>query len=168
MGLDAFIKFEKIPGESRDARCPEWIEVLAFSWGMRQPSGGSSAGGKSERCDFDNFTFKKSLDRASPLLARACATGKPQGGKGGMVALHLFRAIGEKQPYYGIGMVNVVVTSVKMEALASAADFSLPVETVSLSFSAIEWTYIYTDQRTGKPGGTVDVMWDLAANKLTS
>ncbi|MBM4037671.1 MAG: type VI secretion system tube protein Hcp [Planctomycetes bacterium] len=161
MAFDAFLQIDKISGESQDERYEDSIEVLSFSWGVRQPSAGQGAGGRGERCDFDNFTFTKTVDRASPLLAMACASGK----RHAFAQLVLHRATGEKQGYYGMELRDVVIASVRMEGDPKGHG-GLPIETVSLSFSKIIWHYVLTDKQTGKPGGSVVGSWDLAANRL--
>ena len=79
MAFDAFIKIEGIPGESTDDKHKDWIEVLSYSTGVSQPSAGSASSGggaSSERADFQDFSIVKTLDKASPKLALACARGE--------------------------------------------------------------------------------------------
>jgi type VI secretion system secreted protein Hcp len=84
MAVDAFLKIGGIEGEST----------------------ASSAGGASEeRVDFNGFGFTKSLDKASPLLALACASGKHID----TIVLELCRA----------GSVSVLAIQTKTQATCS-------------------------------------------------
>ncbi len=163
MSVDVFLKLDKIDGECDDLVHREWIELLWFSWGVRQQAGAIRAVGaadRSERCDFDEFTFRKTLDAASPKLAIACARGSHLK----EALLEVCRAAGDKLPYYKIRLREVVVSSVKMEAQVGAEQ-GLPTETVALNFASMEWLYVQTDLRTGKPMGQVKACWDLKDNK---
>jgi len=156
MPRDFFLKLERIEGESDDLMYPLWIEILSFSWGMRQRAGEGL--GSTGRTDFDSLTITKNVDKTSPQLAEACCTRtRPQRAR-----LVLCRATGNKAMYYEIKLEKVVVASVKMEAQGGPG---LPVETVQLNFDEIEWTYYGTDHKTGRPLGQVSARFSLRANK---
>jgi type VI secretion system secreted protein Hcp len=77
MALDFFLQITGIPGESRDDKHKDWIDVLAWSWGETHPAAphtGSGAGvGK---VAFQDFSFTMSVSKASPALFLACASGQ--------------------------------------------------------------------------------------------
>ena len=78
MPFDAFLKIETIPGECTDDKHKDWIEILSYSHGVAQLSSGSvsSGGGRSaQRCDHQDFSISKALDKASPKLALSCCNG---------------------------------------------------------------------------------------------
>jgi type VI secretion system secreted protein Hcp len=162
MSFDAFLKLDKVPGECADLVHQEWIELLSFAWGVRQPAGtvGTGVGARPERCEFEDFTFSKLLDAASPKLAIACA----RGDRLREAVLQLHRATGEKQKYYEVKLSQVVVASVKMDADANGSN-ALPAETVTLSFAKIEWIYTSTDLASGRQKGDVRANWDLESNR---
>ena len=71
---DAFLKIDGIPGESTDSKHEEWIEILSFSHGVSQPS--TVVGGTTARCNHQDFSIVKALDKASPKLALYCCNGE--------------------------------------------------------------------------------------------
>ena len=71
MAVDTFLQIEKIPGESTDEKHENWIEVLSFNHGISQMASASqsSAGAKTvARCDHQDFSIVKELDKASPRI----------------------------------------------------------------------------------------------------
>lgn len=77
MASDIFAKIGDIKGESLDAQHKDEIEVFSWSWGVTQTgSVGHGGGGGAGKASFQDFTFMHRLDKASPLLMKACATGE--------------------------------------------------------------------------------------------
>lgn len=162
MALDAFIKIENIPGESTDEAHADWMEILSYHHGVSQRGTGSfSSGGgpASERCDHEQFTFRKNIDKASPKLNLMCCKGLDVG----EVNLEVCRATGAKTPYLKVKMEDAMITSVRHGATSNGQE-SLPVEEVSLSYRKIWWTYTETDHRSGEAKGDVEHHWDLELN----
>jgi type VI secretion system secreted protein Hcp len=163
MAFDSFIKIDGIPGESTDDKHKDWVEVLSFSHGLSQPSAGSrsTAGAASaERCNHQNFSIVKVLDKASPKLALHCCNGKHIAS----ISLELCRATGDKQKYMEVKLSHVIVADYRPGGSAGGSE-ALPMEEVSFNYGKIEWTYTETDHATGKPKGDVKTHWDLVANK---
>src|SRR3954447_4167635 len=63
---DVLLKLDGIPGESVDARHADEIEVLSYSWGVTAADGASA--------QFEGFSFKKRVDRASARLFVSAAS----------------------------------------------------------------------------------------------
>jgi type VI secretion system secreted protein Hcp len=163
MAFDCFLQVEGIPGESTDDKHKDWIEVLSYSHGVSQPSSGSASSGggrSSERCNHQDLTVTKTLDKASPKLALYCCNGAhiPK------ITVELCRATGDKQKYMQYLLSDAIVSSVRPGG-ASKGDGALPVEEVSFSYGKIEWVYTETDHKSGKAKGDVKAHWDLTANK---
>jgi type VI secretion system secreted protein Hcp len=98
MAFDCFLKIDGIPGESSDDKHKEWIELLSYSHGLSQTGSGSvSSGGarSAERCDHQDFSVVKTLDKASPKLALFCCNGTHIK----KINVELCRAAGDKQKY---------------------------------------------------------------------
>ncbi len=77
MATDTFAKIGDIKGESQDDKHKEEIELLSWSWGVNQTgtaSHGSGAG--AGKASFSDFSFAHYVDKASPNLMKACATGE--------------------------------------------------------------------------------------------
>lgn len=163
MAFDAFLKLSTIPGESSDDKHKEWIETLSYHLGVSQPGSGSASSGgapNAERANFSDFSIVHTLDKASPKLFLACATGQhiPE------VKLELCRATGDKQKYMEYKMTDVLVSGVRPGGSSQGGD-ALPLEEVSFNFSKIEVIYTETDHKSGKPKGDVKANWDRSSNR---
>lgn len=163
MAFDCFLKIEGIPGECTDDKHKDWIEVLSYNHGLAQPTSGSrsTAGARSaERCDHQDLSVVKVLDKASPKLSLFCCNGAHIG----KITMSLCRATGDKQKYMEYVLSDVIVSSVRPGGSAQGGE-ALPMEEVSFNYGKIEWIYTQTDHKTGKPKGDVKANWDLTVNK---
>ncbi len=158
MAASIFARIGTIKGESRDARHQDEIEVLSWSWGVSRPDTMShGGGGGAGKTSFHDFTFTHHVDKASPLLMRACATGEHI-----RDATITVRKAGKgQQEYLVITMTDVLVTSVSMSVSASE---DATAEGVTLTFAKVDLVY-----RPQKPDGSLDAgihfTHDLKANK---
>jgi type VI secretion system secreted protein Hcp len=157
MASDIFAKLGDIKGESIDDKHKDEIEVLSWSWGVSNAGemrGGS--GGGEGKASFHDLSFTHKIDKASPALMQACATG-----------VHLkdatitHRKAGKgQQEFLVIKMNDVIVTGVSH---GGPADFNTS-ETVSLTFGKVDFEY-----RAQKPDGSLEpglhFKFDLQANK---
>ena len=160
MPADVFLQIEGIPGESTDDEHANWIEVLSYSHGVSQSSAGSrSTGGAASggRCDHQDFSIVKELDKASSELNLHCSNGKHIK----KITLELCRATGDKQPYMKYVLEDVIVSSVSI----GGGGGGMPSESVTFNYGKINWVYTETDHKTGKKKGEVKKWWDLVANK---
>jgi len=162
MAFDAFLYIKGIEGESTDGAHTGWIEVLSYSHGLSQPATARSAAGSAagERCNHQDFSIVKVLDKTSPKLALWCCNGKhiPE------VKLELCRATGAKQKYMEYRMEDVIVSGVRPGGSAHGGE-TLPLEEVSFNYGKITWAYTETDHETGASKGDVRANWDLKTNK---
>lgn len=163
MAFDAFLKIEGIPGESTDDRHKDWIEVVSYNFSVTQrPSGSasSSGGASAERASFSDFCVVKALDKASPKLFEACATGRhiPS------VTLELCRAGGDKLKYMEYKLTNVII-SMNRPGGRSQSEESLPLEEISFNYGKIELAYTQQSRADGSGGGQVAAGWNLETNK---
>ena len=155
MATDIFAKVGDIEGESADDRHAREIDVLSFSWGMANASG-STPGGGAGKTSFQDLTFTHKVDKATPNLMKACATGKhlPE-------ATLTQRKAGRGSPeYFTIRMTDVIVTSV---ATAGAID-PPGTETISLSFGKVQLEYV-PQKADGSLDAPVVFKYDLKANR---
>lgn len=162
MAFDAFFKIDGIEGESTDSKHEKWIEVLSYNTSVSQPASisSSSHGSKSaERANFSDFHISKALDKASPLLASACATGQhfPK------ATLEICRAGEDKQVFMRYVLEEVMISSYATSA--SSHGENLPGEEVAVAYGKIEWNYIPLDQKTGRPKGNVSRKYDITKNQ---
>jgi len=160
MAGDCFLKIDGIPGESTDDKHKEWIEVLSYSSGVSQMSagdrstGGAAAGG---RCNHQDFSIVKELDKTSPTIDLFCCNGNHIK----KVAVELCRATGDKTKYMEYLMEDVIISSVSV----GGGGGGLPTESVTFNYGKITWNYIQTDHETGAPKGNIQKYWDLIHNK---
>jgi type VI secretion system secreted protein Hcp len=158
MALNLFIKIGDILGESTDKNHKDEISVLSWSWGVAQEGlafvGGSGAG----KPTFSNLTFTHRVDRASPNLFKACATGKHLKD----AKLTVRKAGTAPQEFLIISMSEVVVTQVT--PASTTADASL-IESVSLQFGKVDMEY-----KPQRADGTLDpgvhFTYDIQANQV--
>lgn len=164
MAYDTFVKIDGVPGESTDDKHKDWIEVLSFNHGITQPvsATASSAGGASaERCDHQDFSIVKYLDKASPKLYEFCSTGKHIKD----VTIEMCRAGGDKMKYLEVKMDEVIISHVAPGGSSGGND-GFPTESVSFNYGKIKWTYTQQKRADGSGGGNVTGGWDLTANKV--
>jgi type VI secretion system Hcp family effector len=159
MAADTFLKIDKIPGESTDKGHAGQIEVLSYNHGVSQMSSASAStgGGKTTaRCDHQDFSIVKELDKASPLLNLACCNGDHIE----KMTFELCLASGKKQPYMIYEFEKVIVSSVSI----GGGGGGTPTESVTFNYNKISWIYVETDHDTGKKKGEVKKHWNLSDN----
>ncbi len=160
MAGNIFAKIGDIKGESLDAKHKDEIEVLSFSWGVMNTvsaSQGQGTGSVSGQAIFRDLVIVHNLDKASPQLLAACATGQHL-----KDATITHRKAGKgQQEYLVVKLSDVIVTGVTH---GGAAGQPAP-ETVSLAFAKVDLEY-----RPRKPDGTLDAgihfKYDLKSNKI--
>jgi type VI secretion system secreted protein Hcp len=158
MAFDAFIEIDGIEGESTDSKYSGWIEVVFFGANMSQTisSTASSAGGASaERVDFDQFTFTKLLDKASPKIALACAAGTHIDS----IKIVLCRAGTEKIKFMEYRLTNCIISSI-----TTTGGGQFPHETIGINFGKINWVYTQQNRKGGGAAGNIAAGWNLQRN----
>lgn len=159
MAVDMFIKIGDFKGESNDKAKKEWIDVLAWSWGLSN-SGTThqGGGGGSGKANVQDLSFTKYVDASTHNLIAASFNGKHVA-KANLVVR---KAGGKGAPveYIKIEMTEVLVTSVSTGG--SGGEDRLT-ENVTLNFAKFKLEY--TPQ---KPDGSADtalpVTLDIASN----
>ena len=158
---DLFLKLDGIPGESRDDKHKDEIDLVAFSWGVEHPDDGGRPGGgrpggagRAGRPDFKPFSFQMRVNKASPALFLACASGKHI--KEALLSVR--KAGGRPLEYLKIKFTDVLVTSFEQ----SSGD-DTPAETVAFDFGSIDLAYTSQDV-SGAGGAVTQASWDLSQN----
>jgi type VI secretion system secreted protein Hcp len=145
MAADIFLKLDDFPGESRDAKHPDEIEVESFSWGVsNHGSLASGSGGGAGKATFQDLHFTTHVHKSSPLLMKACATGEHIK----KAVLTVRKAGGNQFDYYKVTLEDILVSSYNAGG-ASGGD--APADALSLNFAKIEFSYSIQ-----KPDGTLD------------
>lgn len=148
-----FLKLDGIDGESTDKRHKGDIEISSFSIGASAPRS-SGGGGGAGKVSFSSFTITKQIDKASPLLFRAAATGK-HFDKATVVFVR--KAGRGQQEYLEYKMSQVLVSSVQ----DGTSGGGRPTEQISFNFAKIEEIFLGSN---GKPVQQVSI--NLTQNKL--
>jgi type VI secretion system secreted protein Hcp len=157
MASDIFAKIGDIKGESLDDKHKDEIEVLSYSWGVTNAgSMAHGSGGGEGKATFHDMSFVHNVDKASPVLLQACATGTHM-----KEATITHRKAGKGQhEYLVVKMTDVIVTGVTHGGSGSG-DHS---ESVSLAFAKVALEY-----KPQKPDGSLDAgihfKYDLKAQK---
>jgi len=142
------LKIGGIAGESQDSRHKGEIEVESFSWGETTGTG---------RVNIQDFHIVKRVDKASPLLMLAAASG--QHFKSAVLTAQ--RPGQQPQELLTFKFADLMVSSYQ---IAAAVEQPLPADQVSFNFGQIEITY-----RPQRADGTLDapvtVGWDVKANR---
>jgi type VI secretion system secreted protein Hcp len=149
-----FLKIDGVAGESQDPQHIGEIEVESFSWGeSRLPPEALPAARKPT---IQDFQIVKHLDKASPVLMLAAASGQHFNS----AVLTAEKPEAAPQSYLTFTLGDLTVSSYQTEAPAGEP---VPVDRVSFSFGRIEMAY-----RPQRPDGTFDAPvtagWDVAAN----
>jgi type VI secretion system secreted protein Hcp len=154
-----------INGETTLKGFPNCIEVLSYSHGLAQHvlSTTSHTGRTVGRPDIQDMTISKTMDATSPLLNYNCAKAADLG----TIKLHLVRqdATGEEGDtgpafaYMVYEMEKAIISSVSV----GGGGGGQPVETLTLNFSKITWTYKPQKAALGENGNIVG-SWDQTTN----
>ncbi len=159
MAFDAFLKMDGIVGESADKFHKDEIEISSFSWGVTNTGTGSvGGGGGAGKASFQDLHFTSSISKASPLLAKFCATGEHI--KEGTLTVR--KAGGDKGfEFMKIKLTEVLVSSYQNGGSAGGGPGNdLPTDQFSLNFAKIQFDY--TVERTGE---TTEFVFDQRLNK---
>jgi type VI secretion system secreted protein Hcp len=157
MATDYFLKIEGIEGESTDKKHKNEIDLQSWSWGETQMGAHSGGGGGGAgKVSMQDFSFAMSVNKASPKLMLACASGEHIKG-----ALLVCRKAGkDQQEYLKIKFSDLLVSS--YQTGGSAGDV-IPTDQISLNFAKIEFEY-YPQKPDGGLDAKVVTGWDLKQN----
>ena len=157
MASDIFAKIGDIKGESLDDKHKDEIEVLSWSWGVDNPRPhGVGSGAGAGKATFHDLSFTHKIDKASPSLLKACATGQHL-----KDATITHRKAGKGQQEFLIVKMNDVIITAVAHGGTTAQPAS---ETVTLAFAKVDFEY-----KPQKPDGSLEAgihfKYDIKANK---
>jgi type VI secretion system secreted protein Hcp len=157
MAVSIFARIGTIQGESQDAKHKDEIEVLSWSWGLSQSGTIVHGGGGGEgKATFQDFNFTHYVDKATPVLMKACATGEHI--KEATITVR--KAGKDEQEYLVINMSDVLVTSIS----TSGSEGDTSMESVSLAFARVDLEY--SPQRSdGSLDAAVHFTYNVKANR---
>jgi type VI secretion system secreted protein Hcp len=157
MAADIFAKLGDIKGESLDDKHKGEIEVLSYSWGVTNAGSlGAGTGSGAGKATFRDLSIVHKIDKASPVLMQACATGTHI-----KEATITHRKAGKgQQEYLVIKMNDIIITGVAPSESSGEAGS----EIVTLAFAKVDFEY-----KPQKADGSLDAgihfKYDLKAQK---
>lgn len=152
---NTFLKLEGITGAATEKDHKGEIPIGGFSisaQGAPTSIGSQSSGAGAGKVSIQSFSITKTLDKSSPLLFQAAATG--QHFKEAVLSF-THKAGGKEQTYLKFDFQNVLISSVQ----DGSSGQGTPQEQVSFSFQKVQEAFI---EPNGKTGATVG--FDLSTN----
>ena len=157
--VDYFLKLDGIDGESQDHKHKGEIDLESWSWGETQTGTHSAGGGGGAgKVSMQDFHFVMKVNKASPKLLLACATGEHI-----KKAVLVCRKAGkEQQEFLKIELSDLLVSSYQTGGAGSSN--IVPLDQISLNYSKIEFEY-KEQKPDGTLGGAVKAGYDVKQNK---
>jgi type VI secretion system secreted protein Hcp len=156
--VECFLKIDGVEGESSDDRHRGEIEVESFSWGETHVGGAAHGGGTGAgKVQPQDLQIVKKLDKSSPLLMSACATGQHFRS----ATLVARKAGAGQQDYLKVTLEDVTIGSYQ---IGSSQGGLVPMDQVGFTFATLEM--IYREQkRDGTLGDEIRRKFDFVANR---
>jgi type VI secretion system secreted protein Hcp len=155
---DFFLKIETVEGESQDSVHKKEIQIYDLKFGVKNTGrGGMGSGSSTGKATWEDMEFGKFVDKASPALFMACASGKTVG----EATITCRKASGDKPIEYLVyKLKEVFVSDVKVHG---EEDGGVAKESLKINFAFIE--IAYTIQLDNGFAGPQTVKWaDLKKN----
>lgn len=157
--VDFYLKIDGIDGESTDDKHKDQIDVLSWSWGESNAGSFSTGGGGgSGKVAMQDFHFTQLINKASPKLFLACASGQHIKS----AVLSCCKAGTTQQEFLKITFSDILISSYQTGG-AQTADVR-PSEQISFNFAKIEFEYS-PQKSDGSLAAAMKSGWDLKANK---
>lgn len=162
MAVDMFLKIAGIKGESQKDGHKDEIDVISFQFGAAQTGAyhKGGAGGGAGKAEISDISVVKEVDKTSPLLFKACATGQYLTD----VTIYSQKAAGPSSPpltYYEIKLTDAIVSS-HINNGSSHGDAIM--ETVVFNTAKVDFKY--TPQKADLTAdASVDAWFSMRENK---
>jgi len=153
MAIDCNLKIEGVAGESTHTAHAGEIEVTDWQWGVEQPSSAGLGGGAGKgKAVPGSLAWAHAYDKASPVLAKSCASGKHFDS-----AILTVRKAGDgQQDFLKVTLKKVLITSVA----PGVSNGGSVAERVTMDYDDIEFEY-KEQKPDGSLGGSVKFGWDV-------
>ena len=155
MASDYLLELDGIKGESNDKKHKEAIEIQSFSWGAVQPMDAVTHA-PTGKTRLQPLQFTAKANRASPMLFKACTTGKPIK----QAILYVRKAGGQQEDYYTVTLSNCRLSSYLSGG--SEGSNTLPVDQFTLHFNKIKFAYSPQEAK-GNLAGAIVHEWDIGS-----
>ncbi len=160
MAADFLLEIDGIKGESNDSKHKDTIEIESFSWGAsNQGSFAAGGGGGAGKVNFQDIHFTTKVNKGSPMLIKACATGQHLK----KAVLYVRKGGGDQQEFYKVTLEDCLVSSYQSGG-HDAQGAQVPTDQFALNFAKIEFTYA-PQKADGSLDSPVIFKYDLKAGK---
>ena len=158
---DFFLDLDGIEGESTDQDFKGKIELTSFHFGVsNEGTMAKGGGGGTGKAKFKNITLHKAIDKASPKLFSAAASG--QHIKKAVISCRKASGKGNQFIYVAYTLEDVMVTGFDTNAIEETPILS---ETVMLDYTRIKVEY-KPQKADGTPEGAVTASYDRGTNRV--
>ena len=158
MPLSIFLKIDGIAGEATAAGHAGEIMLQSFAWGSAAgtTTAGAASGAGAGKVSFQNATVTKSVDKASPLLFQALASGQ-------RLAECVVTIEQADQPKQTIALT---LSTCLIESISEVFEAAAPAshETIVIGFAKVKFEYT-PQSATGSVEKPVTAGWDITTNK---
>ena len=163
MATDFFLKLDStIQGESTDEKHTGELEIESWSWhATNTGTSGSGGGSGTGKADFADIAFSKFVDKATPKIINAVATGahfasgvltcRKASGKGGQVE------------YLKMTLGDFLISSYSTSA---SEEHPIPRETFTINYATIQYEYA-PQKKDGTLEGKISAKYDRHLNKAS-
>lgn len=136
MAVDFFLKIDGISGESQDSKHAGEIELKSWSWGAtNNGTFASTSGGGSGKVSMEDFKFEQVIQKSTPLLLKACATGQHITS----ALLTCRKAGGGNQP--GQEFLKIKFSDILVSRYETSGSEEVPTDSITLNFAKIDFAY---------------------------
>jgi len=152
----AFVKYEGIDGESKDANHEGWSDILSVTERISKPASATGQTRRRGAVVFEDILIQMEMDKASIKLREKLARGEviPK------VEIEFTATYGgARATYFKYELKNVLITSYQTNASGND-EAGPPSDQVTLNFEEIKWTYTEFDD-TGASQGNVEAEFNV-------
>ena len=157
--VDYFLKIDGIDGESLQKGHEKELELMSFSWGESNAGSFSgNLGGGSGKVSMQDFHYTIPINKSSPKLFLACATGEHIKS----ATLTCRKAGKTQQEFLKWKFTDLLISSYNTGG-SGGADI-LPIDQVSFNFTKIEISYA-PQKQDGSLDAAIPAGYDLKAGQ---
>ena len=152
----AYLKIEGIDGESATST-PDGMPLDGFTLGVSSPDPVRIIRGRpvaSGKVNMQDMTVTKRIDKATPILMKACAEGKHFE----KAELTVRMTSTEPPRYYKVTMKDLLISS-----YSSTGGGDVPSEELSLSFASVDFSFVFPASD-GSPDQVDCFSWDVKSS----
>lgn len=154
-----FLKLGDIKGQSKDKDHKDWINISTYGYGITMNIGaGAGQVRQAGRASFGDIQITKLMDKASPSIAEAAASG--QHFKTAEIESMSAAGGDKRSKLIKITLENVHITTLQHDG----QDNEVAKEKIGLSYGKIKWE-VTTTKPDGSEDAPVRAGWDRDENK---